>query len=103
MELKLEPELEVLAVFSFSGMFSFSSSLSFTNLTVAWLVAGNLVLICEVHEKHAKLQLSFHELLLRMILSILYKKQECYHSCLSLTTCYIEDHLTTLLENDFCV
>ena len=42
MELKLELELEVLLAFSFFGMFSFSSGLSFTNLTVVWLLVGYL-------------------------------------------------------------
>ena len=41
MDPELELELEVLAVFSFPGMFSFSSGLSFTNLTIVWLPVGN--------------------------------------------------------------
>ena len=42
MELKLELEHEVLIAFSFFGMFSFCSGLSFTNLTVIWLLVGYL-------------------------------------------------------------
>ena len=41
MELELELKCEVLVAFSFSEMFSFPSGLSFTNLTVVWLLVGN--------------------------------------------------------------